>query len=100
VTITQGLSNFQDVFLDDLRVYIRFRPKGFEYFILRYEPIRMLDKVAQYIKSLWGQRRTIFPVPQAVVNGVEPEGMELFHCAAPVRCSDQASGFGESTPLT
>jgi hypothetical protein len=35
-----------------------------------------------------------------VVNGVEPEGMELFHCAAPVRCSDQASGFGESTSLT
>jgi hypothetical protein len=100
VTITQGLPDFQDIFLDDLRVYIRFRPKGFEYFILGYEPICMLDKVAQYIKTFWGERHTIFSVPQAVVHGVEPEGMELFHYAGPLRFSHRASGFGESTPLT
>ena len=100
MTITQSLTDAQNIFLDDLWVYIRFRPKGFKYFILRYEPIRMLDKVAQYIKSLRGERHTIFPVPQAVVNDVEPEGVELFHCAGPVRFSHQASGLPDSTPLT
>ncbi len=41
--ITQGLPDFQDIFLDDFGVYIRFRPERPEYLILRYEPIRVLD---------------------------------------------------------
>jgi hypothetical protein len=46
VTITQGLPDSQDIFLDDLRVYICLRPNGAEYLILRYEAIRVLDEVA------------------------------------------------------
>jgi hypothetical protein len=82
VPITQGLTDAQNIFLDDLWVYICLRPKRPEYFILRYEPIRMLDKVAQYIESLRGERHTVFSVPQAVVDGVEPKGIKLLHLAA------------------
>ena len=89
MSITQGLPDSQDIFLYDLWVHIRFRPEGPEYLILRYEAIRVLDQVAEYIESLRGQRHTIFAVPQAVVNDVEAKGMELFHGAGPARFSRQ-----------
>ena len=45
--ITQGLPDSKDILLDDLGVHIRLRPKGLEYFILRYEPVRVLDRFHQ-----------------------------------------------------
>jgi hypothetical protein len=81
--IAQGLPDFQDIFLDDFGVYVRFRPECPEYLVLRYEPIRVLDKIAQYVESLRGERHAIFPAPQTVVNDVEPEGMELLHFRGP-----------------
>ena len=102
--ITQGLTDTQNIFLDDLWVYVCLRPKRPEYFILRYEPIRMLDKIAQYIESLRGERHPVFSVPQAVVNGVEPEGMEFLHLGGLLRFRRKArtpgkKRFRESTLL-
>ena len=74
---------------DDLWIHICIGPNGFEDFILRYESIGMLDQIAKYIKCLRGERHTVLPLPQAVVNDVEPEGMELFHCVGPVCFSRQ-----------
>ena len=42
----------------------------------------MLNQVPQYIESFRGERYASFPAPQAVVDRVEPEGMELLHWAS------------------
>jgi hypothetical protein len=97
VPITQGLTDAQNIFLDDLWVYICLRPKRPEYFILRYETIRMLDKVAQYIESLRGERHPVFSVPQAVVDGVEPEGIKLFHLPGQFASQSRQEVRGRST---
>src|SRR5215813_5555386 len=85
VPITQGLTDAQNIFLDDLWVYMRVRPESFEYFILRYQPIRMFDKVTEYVESLRSEQHPVFSAPQAVINAVEPERVKLLHFAGPVR---------------
>lgn len=81
MAITQGSPDFQNIFLDDLWVYVYLGPKCTEDFILRHQPVCVFDQIAKDVESLGGERHTVFPVPQAVVNDVEPEGAEMLHCA-------------------
>jgi hypothetical protein len=72
VTITEGLPHPRIYLLTTPGFACVLRPESPDHPVLRYEPIRMLDKLVQYIESLRCERHTIFPAPQATVNDVEP----------------------------
>lgn len=74
--VAQDLSYFQHVFLDYFRIYVSLRPQFFQYLVLSDEPIRVLHQIPQDVESLWRERHTFVPTPQAVVYSVESKGSE------------------------
>src|SRR5262249_12665369 len=78
-SIAQGLPDFQDVLLHDFRIDVSVWPDRFQDFLLCYEPIGVLDEVAQHIECLRRQRHTLFAAPRTVADRIEPERVELLH---------------------
>src|SRR2546425_4261121 len=55
-SVAQGLPDFQDVFLDDLRIDVSLRPDGLQDLFLCHQPIGMLDQEAEHVERLRRQR--------------------------------------------
>ncbi len=94
--IAQGFANSQNIFLNDFGIYVRFGPQRIKNFILRHQPVRVLHQIAQHIERFRRQRHSLFPAPQAVVHGIEPERMELLHLRSPISILCSAGGILEA----
>jgi hypothetical protein len=40
----------------------------------------VFDQITEYVKSLRSKRYALFRTPKALVQGIEPEWLEDFHC--------------------
>ena len=78
-TIAQYLADFQYVFSDAFRIYIRLWPQRLQKFVQRDQAICVFDQVAKNIERLGGKRHTFIVPPQPVADGVKPKRPECFH---------------------
>jgi len=79
VAVLQDLADPQDVFLDDFLVDVSSRPQRLENLLLRHEPPRVLDQVAQHVECLRCDRHSLLAAPQTLIQGVEAKGVESLH---------------------
>src|SRR4029078_1587329 len=68
--ITQRFPDLQDVFIDQLRIDICFRPEGIEQFVARYEAAGMLHQISKDIEGLRRKRDGVLRIPETLVSGV------------------------------
>jgi hypothetical protein len=69
--------------LQHLRLNVRLRPERLQEFIVGHQSPGVLDEIPQHGKSLRRQKNVLLrhtlTSPQALVDGVEPEGWKLSH---------------------
>src|SRR5258708_33178899 len=71
--VTQDLANPENVFLDEFRIYVCFRPQRLQKFILRYQSSRMFNQVTQHIEGLRCKGYPVLATPQALVRRIKSE---------------------------
>lgn len=77
--IAQRATELRNVNLQVLLLHIDPRPHGLHQLFLGDQSACMFDEVACDGEGFAGQGNSFTPSPQAFVDGIEPEGMEVFH---------------------
>ena len=81
--IAERLADLEDVLLHHLGGDVGPRPEGLEDLLLGDEPIGVLDEVAEEAKRLGRHRDALAVAPEALVDGIETERVELLHGRGP-----------------
>ncbi len=77
--VAEHLPDPEDVLLYHFLIHEGVGPQRLEDFVLRDDPPRVVDEVPQQVEGLRRERDALVAAPEAVIDGVEPERVELLH---------------------
>jgi hypothetical protein len=78
--VAEQLAQFEDVGAQHLGLHVGVRPEGFEQLVVRDEPLRIFDKIAQHRKWTRGEGEHFLALPQAFILRIDAIVTELLHC--------------------